>query len=391
MVPSDSPHAVRALLALVLAGGPTAPRRHLLQACGDAAAALAAGPASWQAAGLDRRQIAALQRPPDETALAAALAWQTAPDHHLIGCHHPGYPPWLAVLANPPLALFVEGDADLLWRPQLAVVGARSASAGGQAHAARFARAFAAAGWCVTSGMAAGIDAAAHQAVLEAGYPTVAVLGTGTDLAYPRRHASLRQAIAAHGALVSEYPPGTGPRAAHFPARNRILAGLALGTLVVEAAERSGALITARLAAEAGREVFAVPGSIDHPLARGCHRLIRDGASLAQDPGQVLEEMAAIAGHHARALLPPPAADAPPAGAGAGPPVPGPGPDPDHQRLWSALGHDPTGMDELCARTGLTAARLSSILLAMELDGSVLSAHGRYQRAPGSSTSTASA
>jgi DNA processing protein len=375
----DDTHA---LLALVLAGGAVAPRLRLLECHAAPAAAWRTGPAAWREAGLDARQIARLGTPDRERA-ALGRAWLDLPGHHLIGWRAPQFPPLLAAAPQPPLALFVEGDPALLWRAQLAVVGARAATAGGLANARLFALAFARTGWCVASGMAAGIDAAAHRAVLEAGHPTVAVLGTGPDLAYPRHHAGLREAIAAHGALVSEHPPGTAARAAHFPARNRILAGLALGTVVVEAALRSGALITARLAAEAGREVFALPGSIHNPMARGCHRLIRDGVALVETPDQVLEDMAAALTRYAATLPPPP--PGPIQGDGAAPHAAVPAAataDPDYNRLWSALGHDPTGMDELVGRTGLTPARLSSMLLAMELDGKVAAAHGRYQRAP---------
>ena len=270
------------------------------------------------------------------------------------------------------------GDPALLWRPALAIVGSRAATAGGCANAASFARAMAATGLCVASGLAAGIDGAAHQAALEAGGATVAVLGTGPDVAYPVRHRPLLERIAAEGAVASEHLPGTGPLRQHFPSRNRILAGLSLGVLVVEAAERSGALVTARLAAEAGREVFALPGSIHNPMARGCHRLLREGAALVESPAEVLEALAPLAADLARTLrgsLGPVAA-----GVAHGPPTHAPPPDGDHHRLWEALGHDPTGMDELVERSGLTAANVSSILLAWELDGRVTSEHGRYTR-----------
>ncbi len=206
----------------------------------------------------------------------------------------------------------------------------------------------------------------------------MAVVGTGPDLAYPAAHARLRERIVNQGAVVSEFPPGTQARAAHFPSRNRLLAGLSLGTVVIEAAERSGALITARQAAEAGREVFAVPGSIHNPMARGCHRLIRDGATLVERPQEIVEGIGALAGELAQALRqrlaegsgsPHPEVSADPAP-----------PDPDYQRLWKALGHDPTGMDALVARTRLTTAELSSMLLVMELDGRVAVEHGRYSR-----------
>ena len=273
--------------------------------------------------------------------------------------------------------LFVAGDPGLLWRPSVAVVGSRAATAGGCANAALFARALARAGLCVTSGLAAGIDAAAHAAALDVAGPTVAVLGTGPDIAYPVRHRPLLDRLAMAGAVISEHAPGTGPLRQHFPSRNRILAGLSLGTLVVEAAEKSGALITARLAADMGREVFAIPGSIHNPMARGCHRLLREGAQLVESPVEVLDALAPLVVDLARALrgqLEPLPGDSP-----------GPAPTPseadsDYNRLWQAIGHDPTGMDELVMRTGLTAAALSSMLLALELDGRIASEHGRYAR-----------
>jgi DNA processing protein len=273
--------------------------------------------------------------------------------------------------------LFVAGDASLLWRPAVAVVGSRVATAGGCANAATFATALAAAGLCVTSGLAAGIDAAAHLATLEAGGATVAVLGTGPDIAYPVRHRPLLERIAAHGTVISEHLPGTQPLRQHFPSRNRILAGLSLGTLVIEAAERSGALITARLAADVGREVFALPGSIHNPMARGCHRLIREGATLVESPEEVLAVLGPLAADLAQALRG--ELDAHPA-VTESTPAAGKLTDAGYNRLWQALGHDPTGMDELAQRSGLTAAELSSMLLALELEGRVAAEHGRYTR-----------
>ncbi len=262
--------------------------------------------------------------------------------------------------------------------PAIAIVGSRNPSAAGRDNAYEFASALSASGLCVGSGLAAGIDAAAHRAALDGGGSTFAVIGTGPDLAYPRRHAVLQEQLADAGAVVSEYPPGTPARSGQFPARNRLLAALCLGTVVIEAAERSGALITARLAAEAGREVFAMPGSIRNPMARGCHRLIRDGATLVTQPADILEGVANLAGELAGALqnrLSTPIPDAP------GVPCPAPTlPDQDYQRLWNVLGHDPTGMDSLIRCTGLTASRLSSMLLVMELEGKVSSAYGCYTR-----------
>lgn len=284
-------HAHEALLRLLMAGGALAPRRALLQAAGGAEAAIAQGTANWRAHGCTPEQCSALERP-DTRAWTAARRWLEQDDHHLLPCTDPVFPPSLLEVPNPPLALFVAGDPSLAWRPSVALVGSRSPTPGGRALAARFAGCFVEAGLAVTSGLAAGIDAAAHQATLEAGGCTVAVIGTGPDRAYPDSHARLQARIAAEGVVLSEYLPGTAARPGHFPARNRLVAGLALATVVVEAAQRSGALITARLAAEAGREVCALPGSVLNPRAAGCHRLIREGAALVERPEEVLELLA---------------------------------------------------------------------------------------------------
>ncbi|GAB1594771.1 DNA-processing protein DprA [Lysobacter claricitrinus] len=366
-----------ALATLVAAGGPLAPRRALLEAAGDATTALAE-PSRWTAHALSATQVNAL-RGPAPAMLDSVRDWLACPDHRIVGWTDPDYPPALRTAASPPLALFVAGDPALLWRPAVAVVGSRGPTPGGREHAADFARSFARAGFVVGSGLAAGIDAAAHAAALDVGGATVAVLGTGPDVVYPRGNAALHRRIEGAGALVSEHLPGTGPRREHFPSRNRLLAAFCLGTVVVEAAERSGAMITARLAADAGRDVFAIPGSIRNPLARGCHHLIRDGATLVQSPDDVIEalgEAAALqAATHRLAL----AVDAP------AEPEPSPrdgwgNGNSDHDRLWKVLGFDPTDMDRLIERTGLTPSRLSSMLLVMELEGRVAQQHGRFFR-----------
>lgn len=375
---------LHALLRLIHAGGAAAPRRRLLEHAQGPAAALAGGASAWRDAGLDAAQRAALAGPED--AVDDWRRWRAAaPARHVIGWHDPDYPVLLKRMQAPPLALFVEGDPWRLWRAGVAVVGSRAPTAGGRDNAALFAARFAAAGLSVVSGLASGIDASAHTAALDAGGDTVAVLGSGIDTPYPRSNLRLHARIVEAGTVVSEYPPGTPARREQFPSRNRIVAGLALGTLVVEAAQRSGALITARLAADAGREVFAIPGSIHNPMARGCHRLLRDGATLVESPDEVTGALSAIASELADALRG--RLDAPiqsvetilnAAGAGA-PPHPD-NADPDYNRLWKALGHDPTGMDELVARSGLTVARASAMLLSMELDGRVALLHGRYSR-----------
>lgn len=326
------------------------------------AATLGAGASAWLEA-------------PDAALLAADLAWLAQPGHRLLCCTEADFPPLLEVIPQPPAALFVAGDAGLLLHPQVAIVGARSASPGGLDHARWFARALASAGFIVTSGMADGVDGAAHAAALDSGAATIAVVGTGADRVYPRKHLELARRIARHGALVSEFPLGTPARADHFPRRNRLLAGLALGTLVIEAGLKSGSLITARLAGEQGREVFALPGSIENPLARGCHRLLRDGARLVEEPGEVIAALTpaarALGVELATRLAAP---DAPPA-------APRGQRDPDYTRLLNALGHDPATLDELVARTGLSAAAVSSMLLMLELEGATASLPGsRYQR-----------
>lgn len=313
-------------------------------------------------------------RSPDVDRLARDDAWLAAPGHRLLCCTETDFPPQLDAITGAPAALFVDGDAALLLRPQLAIVGARGATPSGLANARLFARELAVTGLVITSGLATGIDGAAHAGALDTG-ATVAVMGTGPDRIYPRRHRELAARIVQSGALVSEFVPGTDPRASHFPRRNRIIAGLALGTLVIEAGVRSGSLITARLANEQGREVFAVPGSIHNSLARGCHRLIREGACLVETVDEILvalRPMAQALGHDLGRRL---------AETGA-PAAAEPVDDPMSARLLAALGHDePLALDTLCERSGLSMHEVSSRLLQWELDGRVASqSGGRYLR-----------
>lgn len=368
------------LIALRTPGlGPGGLRQRLDLVDGDIEAALAQ--LRRHAAPLGDEAKAWLAQP-DEARLAADLAWLAEPGHHLLRCTEADFPPQLEHIPQPPAALFVAGDPSLLLYPQVAIVGARSASLAGLAHASAFARALAQAGFAITSGMADGIDGAAHTATLDAGARTLAVVGTGPDRVYPRKHHALARRIAAEGALISEFPPGTAARADHFPRRNRLISGLALGTLVVEAGLRSGSLITARLAAEQGREVFALPGSIHNPLARGCHRLIRDGARLVESAAEIIETLAPAArmlGGELAARLGEDELTAIPAELAASDRD-----DPDYRRLCNALGHDPATLDELVQRTGHSAAAISSMLLMLELEGRVESLPGnRYQQLPG--------
>lgn len=365
----------QSLLILLRGCGSANALRALLERFGSPHAALQADSDPWREAGIRPDRIASLRRP-NEAQLQADLEWLDVPGHHLIGWHDPDYPSLLRCISNPPAALFIAGDPTLLWYPQIAVVGSRRPSAGGRDHARQFARAFGNSGLAVTSGLAEGIDTAAHLGALET-HRTIAVIATGPDLTFPASNAALMARIIEQGAVVSEHPPGTPPLREHFPSRNRLIAGLALGTLVVEAALRSGALITARLAAEAGREVFALPGSIQNPMVRGCHQLIRQGAGLVETAEEVIDALSPLAAELAQALrgrlqiL----ETQPTTHAGSHSPLPS-----SEHALWQALGHDPVTLDQLTERTGLTVAALSAMLLTMELAGRVGAEHGRYTR-----------
>ena len=304
----------------------------------------------------------------DPERLAGDLDWLARPDHHLLTCLDPQYPRLLREIAQPPMLLFVAGDKELLGRAQLAMVGSRNPTAGGIENAHAFAQTLAQAGLVVTSGLALGIDGAAHRGALDAGGRSIAVLGSGLDRIYPARHVELASRLLRDGALVSEFPLGTAPKAENFPRRNRIISGLSLGTLVVEAAAQSGSLITARCAAEQGREVFAIPGSIHSPLARGCHALLREGAKLVESAHDIIEELGPLA-----ALATPAFADAEQSVF-----VPD---DPLHTALLTHIGHDPISVDSLVERSGLTAHSISSILVEMELLGIIAACPGgKYMR-----------
>jgi DNA processing protein len=371
-----------ALLILLRSGASAAALRALLEHFGQATRALSSGTAAWTEKGVAANCFAALHNP-DPVRLQADLDWLQQPNHHLIGWHSPDYPALLRTGLHPPAALFVAGDPNLLWHPQIAVVGSRRPSAGGRDNARQFARAFGRSGFAVSSGLADGIDTAAHLGAMETSR-TVAVLGTGPDLCYPPGNSQLMARITATGAVVTEHPPGTAGLRQHFPSRNRLIAGLSLATVVIEAAVRSGALITARMAAESGREVFALPGSIHNPMARGCHRLIRQGAGLAETAEEVVEALAPLASNLAEALRGRLLA----AGRAAVEICPieihssGQVKSPEEQSLWRELGHDPVNIDQLAERTGLTVGPLSAMLLAMELDGKISAEHGRYSRRP---------
>lgn len=328
--------------------------RQLLQAHGSPQAALqAAGvqalPADWE----------------------RARTWlHGGPDRFVLSLADAPYPAALLESPDPPLLLYGQGDARALNTPSLAIVGSRSASAQGRDHAHRFALELGQRGWTIVSGLALGIDAAAHEGALQGPCATVAVVGTGLDTVYPQRHAGLARAVALKGAVISEFAPGVPARAANFPQRNRIIAGLSAGTLVVEAAPGSGSLITARLAAEAGREVFAIPGSIHSPLSRGCHALIRQGAKLVETVQDLLDELPALMPTliPAGPCLQAPEADAPVARRA-------------DDSVLQGLGEDPLTLDELGLRTGSSAAELGARLIELELQGRVARLPGgRFQR-----------
>lgn len=316
------------------------------------------------------KATAAALAAPDWRAVESDLAWGEGDRHHILTLHDPSYPSLLREIADPPPLLYVRGDASLLGHPQLALVGSRNPSAGGRQLATDFARHIARCGMVVTSGLALGIDAASHLGALAGGGWTIAVSGTGPDLVYPARHRELAEKIIDHGALVTEFPPGTPPMAANFPRRNRIISGMSLGTLVVEAALRSGSLITARLAAEQGREVFAVPGSIHNPLARGCHALIRQGAKLVETIDDILEELGPLAAFSVGDRQGQTMAKGPDEAELSG----------GQKALYENLGFEPISIDMLVERSGLTADVVSSMLLTLELQGRVTSTGGLYCR-----------
>jgi DNA processing protein len=334
--------------------------RRLLAAFGSPEAVLGASVAARrEVVGNAKAEALAVAAESFEALLDTTLAWLAQPHHEVVPLGDPRYPPLLLETADPPLLIYAQGRLDLLAAaPSVAIVGSRNPTPQGLENAHAFAAHLSRGGCAVVSGMALGIDAAAHEGGLEGPGSTIAVVGTGLDIVYPRRHHRLAHRIVEKGLIVSEYSLGTPSLDAHFPARNRIIAGLAQGTLVVEAALQSGSLITARLAVEAGREVFAIPGSIHSPLSRGCHALLKQGAKLVETAADILEELGGTA------ATPSPAAPAAPA-----------------SPLLDAIGHDPVGIDALVARTGIGAAELNAKLLELELEGRIARLPGQlFQR-----------
>lgn len=362
--------ALRAWLALNRVPGLGSASAHaLLEHFGSPRAIFDASPTeSARIARLRPNALATLKNP-DWAGADRDLHWSTLPGHHLITFADPRYPPLLKQIPrSAPLVLFVSGDPETLLKPQIAIVGSRGPTPSGREIAAELATELGRLGFVITSGLAVGIDAAGHTAALAAGHGTIAVTATGLDRTYPARHAQLaKEIVAAGGALVSEFGIGTPPLKEHFPRRNRIISGLTLGTLVVEAALRSGSLITARFALEQGREVFAVPGSIRNPLARGCHSLIRDGAKLVETADDIIVELG---------ISPLPDRDDT---------IPNEGNkvrDPELKAaedvVLHALGYEPVTVDVLVERTRLTAEELSSILMELELEGCIASTSGGF-------------
>jgi DNA processing protein len=368
-----APDELSAWLRLLLTPGVgRTTARRLLAACGGAQDIWSGPPSAWHGL-VTAAQAHALQTVPQrlDQLVAATAQWLDKPAsgqlHAVLVLGHPQYPQALLQTEDPPLLLHVQGSERCMagpgpWFPypqSLAMVGSRGPTVQGAANARAMAQALAEAGLCIVSGLAQGVDGAAHEGALRAaprlgglGAPvTIAVVGTGLDQVYPRRHAALAREVASHGLIVSEYPLGTGPMAAHFPQRNRIIAGLSQGTLVVEAALQSGSLITARLASEQGREVFAIPGSIHAPQSRGCHALLRQGAKLVETAQDVLDELQGTA---TRLPLPKPVSAAAAVQSAQ---------DPESDATLRALAHDPLSLDELMDRTGMDAAALQAHLL----------------------------
>ena len=338
-------------------GGET--QRKLLAAFGLPDAVFAAGRLAVRSVVGERADLLFDSDPAE--AVDRSLAWAEQPGQHILTLADLAYPQVLLEIPDPPSLLYVRGNPELLQRRGLAIVGSRNATPQGLQTAETFAKSLAARGLGIISGLALGIDAAAHRGALAAAGETIAVIGTGADRVYPARNKELAMAIAERGAIVSEFPLGTPAIAANFPRRNRIISGLSRGVLVVEAAPESGSLITARLAAEQGREVFAIPGSIHSPVARGCHKLIKQGAKLVETAQDILEELGSYAEPGAA--------------------IPAPATATGENDILKALGHDPCALDDLVERSGLSADLLLGELLTLELDGLIATLPGnRYQR-----------
>ncbi len=356
--------------------GPSSMRR-IIEQFGSAAEALNASDQALREAGLRAEGINAYRALPTSAADADWRWLEASSERHIIVPEDPRYPPLLAAINTAPPVLFVQGKAELLNDPQIAMVGSRNPTQGGKENARAFAAYLASNGLTITSGLAVGIDACSHEAALDVGGQTIAVVGNGLDIVYPMRNRALAERISQQGALISEFPIGTSAYPQHFPRRNRIISAITFGVLVVEATLQSGTLVTARHAMEQGREVFAIPGSIHNPLARGCHHLIRQGAKLVETAADILEEISPHLNawlQQDRALQTPKhemlrAADEWQVVENL---------DPDYQQVLAALGHEALPIDQIILNTGLTAEQVSSILLMLELQGLVAACGGGH-------------
>ncbi|MCH8845910.1 MAG: DNA-protecting protein DprA [Proteobacteria bacterium] len=347
-------------------------QRKLLDAFPTVKQIFSADDSTLKKTGLNKKSRASVYQPDWET-IEADLVWLDMPDHHLITINDEAYPTLLREIPDPPVVLFAHGCPEVLKTIQIGMVGSRNPDTAGRKTADEFARELVYAGATVTSGLALGIDGCSHQGALNANGYTIAVTGNGLDMIYPARHKTLAEKIVDNGILVSEFSPGTKPVAANFPRRNRIISGMSTGVLVIQAALRSGSLITARYAMEQGREVFAIPGSIHNPLAKGCHTLIKQGAKLVESVNDIIEELGFLAtvvidenvsrkndvknNHYEEKL------------------------DVDYKVLLDTMAYDPISVDRLIELTGLTTDSVSSMLLILELRGLVVSqAGGIYMR-----------
>ena len=346
----------------------------LLSHFDDPAAVFNATSSSLKQAGISQNLANTILDNKESDSAKPDLEWlNAANNHYIITINCPEYPNLLKQTDSPPPLLYVHGELSIINDPQLAIVGSRNPTQSGLTSAYDFAKYLAQTGLCITSGLALGIDGSAHQGALDGNGPTIAITATGIDRVYPAKHRNLAHKIVESGAIISEFPIGTQPRSGNFPRRNRIISGLAHGTLVVEAALKSGSLITARLASEQGREVFAIPGSIHNPLAKGCHQLIRQGAKLVETAQDILEEMTAVID---LSEIDQPILDQP-----SNTNSTETNTDPEHQILLEKMGYDPIPIDQLVVSTGFKAESIAAMLLILELQNQVSSnGGGTYTR-----------
>lgn len=340
----------------------------LIQHFGDVEGVYRASKAHLQSTGLRPKIVSEILKGPQDGAFNRELAWANHKDQHLVAYGTDRYPLALGEIADPPPHLYVKGNLELLFAPQLAMVGSRNPTATGRETASQFAQALTRQDLIITSGLAAGIDYECHKGALTASGPTIAVAGTGLDRVYPANHRDLARSIAREGALVSEFPLGTAPASRNFPKRNRIISGLSLGVVVVEATIHSGSLITARMANEQGREVFAIPGSIHNPQSKGCHSLIKQGAKLVECTEDILCELSGIV-----------AAPQPITAASKGPSTHN-REENAHRGLLDFIGFEPTSIDTIVKRSGVCASEVSALITLLELDGHITSVPGGYMK-----------